>query len=510
LAVSSWQLFSLLTAYCLLLTFHRMAELKDILYNVHLTSTSGNMNVEIASICFDSRKVKEGSLFIAIKGTQSDGHQFIDKALQSGAVAIVADGLPETIVSGVTYIIVKDSALSLGIIASNFYGNPSAQLKLVGVTGTNGKTTVATLLYKLFSSLGYRCGMLSTVVNKIVDKEIQSTHTTPDPIQLNELLRKMVKEKCTHCFMEVSSHAVVQGRIEGLHFVGALFTNITHDHLDYHHTFESYIRAKKGFFDGLPSDAFALVNVDDKRGMVMLQNTKARKVTFGLKKMADFKGKIITNSMEGLQLEIGERDVWFKLIGDFNAYNLVTVYGAACLLGEDPEMVLMKLSALTSAPGRFELVMPGAKFTAIVDYAHTPDALQNVLETIAHLRTGQEQVIAVVGCGGDRDKTKRPLMAAVACKYSTKVIFTSDNPRSEDPNQIIKDMQLGVGPSDAKKTLVMVDREEAIKTACMLAKEKDIILVAGKGHENYQEIKGVKHSFDDKEVLTRMLKMFAN
>ena len=303
---------------------------------------------------------------------------------------------------------------------------------------------------------------------------------------------------------------MVQGRIEGLHFAGGLFTNITHDHLDYHHTFESYIRAKKGFFDGLTSDAFALVNVDDKRGMVMLQNCKAKKQTYGLKKMADFKAKIITNSIEGLELEIGERSVWFKLIGDFNAYNLLTVYGTACLLGEDPEMVLMKLSGLTGASGRFELVMPGSKFIAIVDYAHTPDALKNVLETIEHFRSGNEQVIAVIGCGGDRDRTKRPLMAAIACKYSNKIIFTSDNPRSEDPMQIIKEMQLGVGPTDAKKTLVMVDREEAIKTACMLAKENDIILVAGKGHENYQEIKGVKHSFDDKEVLTRMLKMFNN
>jgi UDP-N-acetylmuramoyl-L-alanyl-D-glutamate--2,6-diaminopimelate ligase len=320
----------------------------------------------------------------------------------------------------------------------------------------------------------------------------------------------MLDEKCTHCFMEVSSHAVVQGRIEGLQFAGGLFTNITHDHLDYHRTFESYIRAKKGFFDGLSSDAFALVNVDDKRGMVMLQNSKAKKQTYGLKKMADFKGKIITNSIEGLELEVGERSVWFKLIGDFNAYNLLAVYGAACLLNEDPELVLMRLSAQTGAAGRFELVLPGSKFTAIVDYAHTPDALKNVLETIENFRSGAEQVIAVVGCGGDRDRTKRPLMAAIACKYSSKVIFTSDNPRSEDPMEIIREMQKGVGPTDAKKTLVMVDREEAIKTACMMAKEKDIILVAGKGHENYQEIKGVKHPFDDKEVLERMLKMFSN
>lgn len=487
-----------------------MAELKDILYKVHITSTSGSMNVEVTGICFDSRKVEPGFLFIAIKGTQSDGHAFIDKAVSSGAKAIVAEKLPEVISDQVTYVTVKESAKALGIIAGNYYGNPSTKLKLIGVTGTNGKTTIATLLYKLFTALGHRCGMLSTVVNKIVDKEIPATHTTPDPIKINELLVQMLDEKCTHCFMEVSSHAVDQGRIEGLNFTGALFTNITHDHLDYHRTFESYIRAKKGFFDGLSADAFALVNVDDKRGMVMLQNCKARKHTYGLKKMADFKGKIITNSIEGLELEIGERNVWFKLIGDFNAYNLLCVYGTASLLGEDTELVLMKLSALTGASGRFELVLPGSRFTAIVDYAHTPDALKNVLETIEHFRSGNEQVISVVGCGGDRDRTKRPLMAAIACKYSNKVILTSDNPRSEDPMEIIREMQKGVGPTEAKKTLVMVDREEAIKTACMMAKEKDIVLVAGKGHENYQEIKGVKYPFDDKEVLSRMIKLFSN
>jgi UDP-N-acetylmuramoyl-L-alanyl-D-glutamate--2,6-diaminopimelate ligase len=487
-----------------------VAELKDILYKVHITSTTGDMAVEVKGICFDSRLVKSGFLFIAIKGVQSDGHTYINKAVSSGAVAIVAENFPETLSDKAVYVSVKNSSKALGIIASNFYGNPSLKLKLVGVTGTNGKTTVATLLFKLFTSLGYRCGMLSTVVNRIVDKDFVATHTTPDPIQINELLVKMLEEKCTHCFMEVSSHAADQSRIEGLHFIGALFTNITHDHLDYHHTFESYIRAKKSFFDGLSSDAFALVNVDDKRGMVMLQNTKAKKQTFGIKKIADFKARIVTNTIEGLELEIAERSVWFKLIGDFNAYNLLTVYGAASLLGEDSETVLLKLSALTGAPGRFETVLPGSKFTAILDYAHTPDALKNVLETIEHFRTGQEQIISVVGCGGDRDRTKRPLMAAVACKYSTKVIFTSDNPRNEDPMEIIREMQTGIGPTDIRKTLVMVNREEAIKTACMLAKEKDIILVAGKGHENYQEIKGVKHPFDDREVMERMLKMFAN
>jgi UDP-N-acetylmuramoyl-L-alanyl-D-glutamate--2,6-diaminopimelate ligase len=487
-----------------------MAELKDILYKVNITSTSGNMNVEVKGICFDSRKVKPGFLFIAISGTQSDGHTFIETAIASGATAIVAEKFPENISDQITYVLVKSSAKALGFIASNFYGNPSDKLKLVGVTGTNGKTTVVTLLFKLFTELGYRCGMLSTVVNRIVDNTIPATHTTPDPIQINELLVKMLEANCTHCFMEVSSHAVVQGRIDGLHFTGALFTNITHDHLDYHHTFESYIRAKKGFFDALSSDAFALVNSDDKRGMVMLQNCKAKKYTYAIKKLADFKAKIITNTIEGLELEIDERNVWFKLIGNFNAYNLLTVYGAASLLGEDPETVLLRLSGLTPASGRFEIVMPGSRQIAIVDYAHTPDALKNVLETIEQLRSGNEQVISVVGCGGDRDRTKRPLMAAIACKYSHKVILTSDNPRSEDPMEIIKEMQQGITATDARKTLVIVDREEAIKTACMLAKEKDIILVAGKGHENYQEIKGVKHPFDDKEVLTRMLKMFTN
>jgi UDP-N-acetylmuramoyl-L-alanyl-D-glutamate--2,6-diaminopimelate ligase len=487
-----------------------MAELKDILYKVSITSTSGDMNVDVKGICFDSRKVQPGFLFVAVKGTQSDGHEFIARAIASGARAVVCEKLPEETSDKATYVTVKNSADALGVIAANFYGNPSQKIKLIGVTGTNGKTTVATLLYKLFNLLGHPSGLLSTVVNKIVDKEIQATHTTPDPIQINELLIQMIEAKCSYCFMEVSSHAVDQGRIEGLYFTGGLFTNISHDHLDYHRTFESYIRAKKGFFDILPSDAFALVNVDDKRGMVMLQNCKAKKQMYGLKKMADFKGKIVTNSIEGLELEIGGRNVWFKLIGDFNAYNLLAVYGAACLLGEDQELVLMKLSSLNGASGRFELISPGSKLTAIVDYAHTPDALKNVLETITHFRTGQEQVISVVGCGGNRDKTKRPLMAAIACKYSDKVIFTSDNPRDEDPMEIIKEMQKGVGPTDARKTLVMVDREEAIKTACMLAKEKDIILVAGKGHETYQEIKGVKHNFDDHEVLTRMLKMFNN
>ncbi len=487
-----------------------MMELKDILYKVKITSSSGDMSVEVAGIAFDSRQVRKGFLFVAIKGTQSDGHAFIQKAISNGATTVVAEKLPDNLLPSVTYVTVKSSAKALGVIASNFHHNPSSKLKLVGVTGTNGKTTLVTLLYKLYTSLGFSAGLISTVHNKIGDQTIEATHTTPDPIQINELLVKMVDAGCHYCFMEVSSHAVDQGRIEGLQFVGAIFTNISHDHLDYHRTFENYIKAKKGFFDGLTSDAFALVNADDKRGAVMLQNTKAKKHTYAIKKMADFKAKVITNSLEGLEMELDNRTVWFKLIGDFNAYNLLSVYATAILLGTDAEEVLLKLSALTGAAGRFELVLPGSKFTAIVDYSHTPDALKNVLETISQFRSGQEQVISIVGCGGDRDKMKRPLMAAIACKYSDKAIFTSDNPRSEDPVEIIQDMMKGVGPTDAKKTLVIVDREEAIKTACMMAKERDIILVAGKGHETYQEIKGIKNPFDDREVLERMLKMFAN
>lgn len=487
-----------------------MAELKDILYKVPLTSSVGDMATEVKSICFDSRKAEPGSLFVAVKGSTSDGHQFIDKAIGLGATSIVCQTLPVSIKEGITYVSVKNSAAALGIVSSNFFGNPSAAMKVVGVTGTNGKTTVATLLFKLFGAMGMRRGLLSTVENRIEDRVIPSTHTTPDPIQLNALLQQMVAEGCTHAFMEVSSHAIDQERIAGIKFAGALFTNITHDHLDYHETFEKYITAKKKFFDELPSDAFALVNADDKRGMVMLQNTKATKYTYGLKKMVDFKGKIIANSIEGLELEVGSKHVWFKLVGDFNAYNLLAVYGASVLLGYDADETLTKLSALDGATGRFELVQPGGRFTAIVDYAHTPDALQNVLETIAQFRSGNEQVITVVGCGGNRDKTKRPLMAAIACKFSDKVILTSDNPRDEDPMTIIHDMQAGISPTEARKTLVMADREEAIKSACMMARNKDIILVAGKGHETYQEIKGVKHPFDDHEVLERMMKLFEN
>ena len=487
-----------------------MPELKDIMYKVSLTSVCGNMDVNVTGICFDSRSVQPGFLFVAVKGTQSDGHLFISKAVELGASAIVCEKLPDIINEKATYVTVKNSAKSLGIIASNFFGNPSQKLKLVGVTGTNGKTTVATLLYKLFSLLSNRCGLISTVEYRIVDVTLQSTHTTPDPIQLNELLSKMVESGCTYAFMEVSSHAIDQERISGLQFEGGIFTNITHDHLDYHKTFENYIKAKKKFFDELGGSSFALVNADDKRGMVMIQNTKARRSSFGLKKLVDFKGKIISNTIEGLELEIGNKNVWFKLIGDFNAYNLLAVYGTAMLLEQDSDQVLTILSSIIGAVGRFELIAPGSKITAIVDYAHTPDALKNVLSAIKEFRSGNEQVITVVGCGGNRDKTKRPLMASIAVRFSDKVVLTSDNPRDEEPMQIIKEMQSGIGPSDLRKTIVIADREEAIKTACLMANEKDIVLVAGKGHEPYQEIKGVKYPFDDREVVERMLKLVAN
>ncbi|MDN4164429.1 UDP-N-acetylmuramoyl-L-alanyl-D-glutamate--2,6-diaminopimelate ligase [Cytophagales bacterium LB-30] len=484
-----------------------MAILKDIVYKVTLKSISGDMNKEIASVCFDSRQVKQGDLFVATRGTQVDGHQYIAQAVAQGAVAVVCETLPETMPDAVCFIETNDSAYALGIIASNFYGNPSAKLKLVAVTGTNGKTTTATILHKLFMALGYSSGLLSTVVNKINEEEIVATHTTPDALSLNALLAQMVKKGCTHCFMEASSHAIVQHRMAGIEVAGAIFTNISHDHLDYHGTFDAYIKAKKKLFDDLPSSAFALVNVDDKRGMVMLQNTKAAKHTFALKTLADFKGRIISNTIQGLQLEIAGKEVWCRLVGDFNAYNLVGIYGAAMLLGEQEEEVLMQLSTLTTAPGRFEIVRGPNGLTAIVDYAHTPDALENVLTTIQGFRMGNEQIITVVGCGGNRDSAKRPIMSGIAAKYSDRVILTSDNPRNEEPEQIIKEMQEGVSITQQRKVLSITDRREAIKTACALAQPKDIILIAGKGHETYQEIKGVKYDFDDKKVVTEFLNL---
>ncbi len=487
-----------------------MTLLKDILYKVSLVSTSGDMNGEIVSIAFDSRKVEKGTLFVAIKGTQVDGHDYIQSAIENGAKVIVCEQIPAKLSPGVSYVAVKNSADALGVIASNFYDNPSDKLKLVGITGTNGKTTVTTLLFDLFRHLGYSTGLLSTVINRIDDQVIQASHTTPDAISLNAMLAQMVDHGCDFCFMEASSHAIDQRRVAGLEFSGAVFTNISHDHLDYHKTFDAYIAAKKRLFDDLAASAFALSNVDDKRGRIMLQNTKATKNTFALKSVAEFRAKLMANSLHGLEMEIDGKNVWFKLIGDFNAYNLLAVYATAVLLGEDSDEILTQLSLLKGAPGRFEQIVSDAEITAIVDYAHTPDALKNVLETIDELRTGNEQVITVVGCGGNRDKAKRPLMAAVACKLSNKVVLTSDNPRDEDPITIIKEMEAGVSPADYKKTVALADREEAIKTACVMAQKGDIILVAGKGHETYQEIKGVKHPFDDKEVLERMLNLFTN
>ncbi|WP_421978174.1 UDP-N-acetylmuramoyl-L-alanyl-D-glutamate--2,6-diaminopimelate ligase [Roseivirga seohaensis] len=484
-----------------------MSALKDILYKVALQSVSGDTAVEVAALAFDSRKVEANTAFIATRGTQVDGHDYIEQAIEKGAVAIICEELPENLNTAITYVQVKDSSEALGIMASNFFGNPSAKLKLVGVTGTNGKTTCVSLLFQLFKQLGYNVGLLSTVVNKINDEIIVATHTTPDAIQMNELMAKMVAKGCSHCFMEVSSHALVQHRVSGLTFTGAVFTNLSHDHLDYHKTFDEYIKAKKMLFDGLPSSAFALTNTDDKRGSIMLQNTKATKHSYALKTMADFKARILSNTLQGLELDIEGHNVWFKLIGDFNAYNLMAVYGAAILLEEEPADVLQTLSDLNPAPGRFEQVLTDTGITAIVDYAHTPDALENVLSTIKVFRSGNEKVITVVGCGGNRDTTKRPEMAKIACELSDKVVLTSDNPRFEEPMAIIEDMQKGVSPSNYRKTLVMADRREAIKTACSMAEPKDIILVAGKGHETYQDVKGVKSDFDDRKVLKEMLNL---
>jgi len=481
-----------------------MNVLKDILYKVSLTSTYGDMERKVTDVVFDSRKVVENSAFVAVKGTQVDGHDFISLALEKGATTIICEQLPETLATGITYIQVVDSAKALGIMAANFYGNPSEKIKVVAVTGTNGKTTTVTLLHQLFVRMGYSTGLLSTVENKINEEVIPSTHTTPDAVSVQALLRKMVDAGCTHCFMEASSHAIVQERIAGLKLAGAVFTNITHDHLDYHGTFDEYIKAKKKLFDELPKDAFALVNGDDKRGGVMVQNCRGTLQTFGLKTAADFKAKILSNTIEGLELDVNGKLIWFRMIGSFNAYNLLGVLGTAVLLGEDEDEVLRELSAIKGAKGRFDRISIGG-ITAIVDYAHTPDALDNVLKTINAFRTGNEQLITVVGCGGNRDKTKRPTMAKIAVSESTKAIFTSDNPRFEEPAEILKDMQAGVGPTDFRKTLTIEDRREAIKTALLLCQKGDIVLIAGKGHEDYQEIKGVKHHFDDAEVVTELL-----
>jgi UDP-N-acetylmuramoyl-L-alanyl-D-glutamate--2,6-diaminopimelate ligase len=475
--------------------------LSEILYKTRLEEVVGSTNVAISSVTFDSRQVKKDSLFIATRGTASDGHNFIDKAIENGAVAIVCEELPIVQKDHITYIKVLDSSAALGYIACNYYDNPSEKLKLVGITGTNGKTTTVTLLFNLFRGLGYNVGLLSTVQNKINNTVIPATHTTPDALTLNELLAQMVEEGCQYVFMEVSSHAIVQHRITGIKFTGAAFSNITHDHLDYHKTFDEYIRAKKLFFDNLPDDAFALTNKDDRNGMVMLQNTKAKKYTYGLKSIADFKCKVIENHLNGLLLNLDGQEVWVKLIGSFNAYNVLVVYALSQLLKQDKVQVLTTLSNLNSVEGRFQYVKSKGGVIAIVDYAHTPDALKNVLETIKDIRTGNEQVITLIGCGGDRDTIKRPIMAQIACEYSNKIILTSDNPRTENPEDILNQMQAGINPVDAKKTLRISDRKEAIKTACSFAHSGDIILVAGKGHEKYQEISGVKHPFDDFEIV---------
>jgi UDP-N-acetylmuramoyl-L-alanyl-D-glutamate--2,6-diaminopimelate ligase len=479
-----------------------MAVLQDIMYKVGIRSVRGNMQTEVSSLQIDSRKVNAGTAFIAIKGAAADGHNYIAKAIELGATVIVCEQFPGQLDDAVTYVQVENSGAAAGYMAHHFFGQPSEKIKLVGVTGTNGKTTIATLLYKLFTSLGYTCGLVSTVQNMIAGKGIEATHTTPDAISVNALLKEMVDAGCTHVFMESSSHAIHQHRITGLHYAGALFSNITHDHLDYHKTFDEYIRVKKSFFDNLPPDAFAITNADDKRGLVMLQNTAAHKYYYSLKTMADFKGRILENGLTGLVLNVNEQEVHFRLIGEFNAYNLLAVYGAAICLGEDKHEVLRNLSVLTGAEGRFEYVVSAKeRIIGIVDYAHTPDALLNVLSTIKNLRKGHEQVITVVGCGGDRDKTKRPVMAEVANEYSDRVIITSDNPRTEDPLQIIKDMEQGLNTAAKRKTISIANRREAIKTAISLAGAEDIVLIAGKGHEKYQDINGVKHHFDDKEEL---------
>jgi UDP-N-acetylmuramoyl-L-alanyl-D-glutamate--2,6-diaminopimelate ligase len=484
-----------------------MQPLKNILKEISTISIAGDIGIGIEGITLDSREVKQNWLFLAVKGTQTDGHLFISKAIAQGAVAIVYENDIEEEVSHVTYIKVKDSAAATGIIAHNFFDRPSHKVILVGVTGTNGKTTIATLLFKLFRALGYNCGLVSTVQNQINDEVLPSSHTTPDAVKLNALLSQMADAGCTHIFMESSSHAIHQKRINGLRYAGGIFSNITHDHLDYHKTFDEYIRVKKSFFDDLPETAFALSNLDDKRGAIMLQNTRARKLFYSLKDLAGIKGKILENGISGLVMDVNGKEVHFRLIGEFNAYNLLAVYGAAIALDEDGNEVLSCLSSISGAEGRFDVVLsPVDRIVGIIDYAHSPDALLNVLSTIKKLQKGDERVITVVGCGGDRDKTKRPLMAEVACEFSHKAIFTNDNPRTEDPMQILEDMTKGLRSEYRRRSITIADRREAIQAAVNEAGKEDIILVAGKGHEKYQEINGVKHHFDDKEEL---LKCFA-
>jgi UDP-N-acetylmuramoyl-L-alanyl-D-glutamate--2,6-diaminopimelate ligase len=481
-------------------------KLKDILTNCNLLELVGEKDRDIEAIAFDSRKVAQGTMFFAVRGTQVDGHDYIGKAVESGATAIVCETLPKEIEENVTYIQVENSAYALGVAASNFFGNPSEKLRLVGVTGTNGKTTIATLLYRLFTDAGYSCGLLSTIENIISREVIPSTHTTPDPIELNTLLQKMVEKGCEYAFMEVSSHSVAQDRIAGLHFAGGIFTNLTHDHLDYHKTMANYRNAKKKFFDSLPQNAFALTNLDDKNGAFMLQNTNARKLTYALKHDADFKGIILESHFDGMLLKVNGTEVYTQLVGGFNASNLLAIYGAALSLGFNKDELLVEISKLRGANGRFDMVHSKSGIVGIVDYAHTPDALENVLSTINDVRCHKETLITIVGCGGNRDTTKRPEMAAVAVKLSDKVILTSDNPRNEDPDEIIRQMKAGIADEDKHKVLSITNRGEAIRTAVALAKSGDIILLAGKGHENYQEINGIKNHFDDKESLSEAFK----
>ncbi|MFD0701611.1 UDP-N-acetylmuramoyl-L-alanyl-D-glutamate--2,6-diaminopimelate ligase [Myroides pelagicus] len=483
-----------------------MKKLKDILNKVEIKSLVGFSDLMIEAIAFDSRRVKQGTLFVAQKGTVVDGHHFIEQAIKQGAIAIVCQELPSVLNQEVTYIQVLDSDEALAQLASYFYGNPSSSLKLVGVTGTNGKTTIATLLYDLFTNLGYKVGLLSTVKIVVGSDVYETSHTTPDSLTINFYLNKMVNEGCDYCFMEVSSHGIVQKRTSGLEFAGGVFTNLTHDHLDYHHTFSEYRNAKKIFFDQLPSKAFALTNVDDKNGLYMLQNTKAKILTYGLKNIADYKGQILESQFSGMLMKVNQQDVWVQLIGNFNASNLLAVLGVAINMGVELDEALLQLSKLTSVIGRFQYVVGANKVTAIVDYAHTPDALRNVIETINSIRTYNEKLITVVGCGGNRDKTKRPEMGQIASELSNRVIFTSDNPRFEDPYEILEQIEAGVELQHTMKTIVVEDRKQAIKLACQEAVSGDIILIAGKGHETYQDIKGEKGHFNDLEIVTEFLK----
>lgn len=479
--------------------------LRDILYRASIEAVKGATDIAINKIEFDSRLITKGDAFVAIRGTVSDGHDFIEKAISLGAVAIVCETMPENITEGVTYVEAKSASAVLAHMAANYYGNPSQNVKLVGITGTNGKTTIASLLYQLFKNAGYKTGLLSTVKILVDETEYKATHTTPDSLTINRYLKEMEEVGCEFCFMEVSSHGIHQNRTAGLEFAGGVFTNLSHDHLDYHSSFAEYRDVKKRFFDELPKGSFGLVNVDDKNGLIMLQNTKAKKLTYALKTYADYKAQILENQLSGLLLKINEQEVWVKLIGTFNAYNLLAIYATAINLGLENQEVLRLMSELESVSGRFQFIVTDTKITAIVDYAHTPDALENVLSTIENIRTRNEQLITVVGCGGDRDKTKRPVMAHIASNMSDKAIFTSDNPRSEVPEDIIEDMEKGVEPQNYKKTIAVVDRKQAIKIACQLARPNDIILIAGKGHETYQEIKGERFHFDDMETVKEIL-----